>query len=852
MSLYGALNSGVSGLQAQSSAMGAISDNISNVNTVGYKGTDVAFSTLVTKQTSSHMYSAGGVQAKPTKGIDVQGLLSSTSISTDLGISGQGYFVVNEAPNPGNGDQWAYTRAGQFTVDNTGYLKNTSNMYIQGWALMPYDGTAGVETVKIDGVTYMKAYSNSNAETVYINDNIIDSQNLQPINVNQIGGSATPTQQINMGANLPADLEVGKSKDMSVLIYDSLGNASNIGFTYTKTSSNNWDVETSIPPGAAVNIQYSNSETIVDGEPDVYSAIGQLEFTKLPQNHSYIKMTDGADTNATTYVYEFTTDGTTSYVPQPGEKVVAVDISKSITINDALNSFNDEIEKTMSSAARFEVDKNRIVIKQSAAGEEVTIDASKSLEARQSATNPDPNTGIPSGTFKIPAIDDEIKNAAKINFDSTTAADYIGDTIVINNNIYEFTNGGPATVAGAIPVDVSSAISGANVNPNEVTNLFYAELVQTSQDPQRFQLSGKTIEINQSPNGSDVLINNGNTETLRFTSNTQADYDGETIVIDGQTFTLTSTPALPVDPNEVDISAVDWTSATAQEQVMAALKGTIDNHPVITDSSRFQVKGDTMITGDTLIGAISMGAGFTNNQGITGVGANVISGRGKSDGAVTMSDINGMLVLGDTFTFNGTPDAQVGSKIPGIQFNADGTPKNINVDNMSIIWANGAQNMDSSPNAGEVIKLDFGSSGNADGFTQLSGDFSVNFIKQDGAQFGNYTGVTIGANGVVTALFDNGERKPISIIPLATFANPNGMEAQSGNSFIATDEFGAPQLNTAGTNGAGSINSGTLEQSTVDLGEEFTSMITTQRAYSASARIITTADEMLEELVRLK
>ena len=125
MSIFGAMQSGISALASQSSSMGAISDNIANVNTVGYKSNSVAFSTLVTKQSSSSLYSPGGVQSKPKQSISAQGLLSATSNSTDVAISGSGYFVVNQAANPGEGDLWAYTRAGSFSVDENGYLKNT-------------------------------------------------------------------------------------------------------------------------------------------------------------------------------------------------------------------------------------------------------------------------------------------------------------------------------------------------------------------------------------------------------------------------------------------------------------------------------------------------------------------------------------------------------------------------------------------------------------------------------------------------------------------------------------------------------------------------------------------------------
>ncbi len=114
MTLFGALTSGVSGLTAQSSAIGAISDNITNVNTIGYKGTQVDFQTLVTVQTSGTFYSAGGVQSKPRQDTGVQGLLQSSTSQTDIAISGSGFFVVNESNAPTLSNEFLFTRAGSF------------------------------------------------------------------------------------------------------------------------------------------------------------------------------------------------------------------------------------------------------------------------------------------------------------------------------------------------------------------------------------------------------------------------------------------------------------------------------------------------------------------------------------------------------------------------------------------------------------------------------------------------------------------------------------------------------------------------------------------------------------------
>jgi flagellar hook protein FlgE len=151
-----------------------------------------------------------------------------------------------------------------------------------------------------------------------------------------------------------------------------------------------------------------------------------------------------------------------------------------------------------------------------------------------------------------------------------------------------------------------------------------------------------------------------------------------------------------------------------------------------------------------------------------------------------------------------------------------------------------------------TITLDLGSIAGTDGLTQFAGDFTISNIDQDGVRFGNYTGITISDAGIVTALFDNGQRQDIFQLPLGMFRNPNGLESKTGNVYLETNRSGNFQLNLAGNGGAGDIAPAALESSTVDLAEEFTKMIITQRAYSANTKVITTADDMLEELIRVK
>lgn len=184
-----------------------------------------------------------------------------------------------------------------------------------------------------------------------------------------------------------------------------------------------------------------------------------------------------------------------------------------------------------------------------------------------------------------------------------------------------------------------------------------------------------------------------------------------------------------------------------------------------------------------------------------------------------------------------------------MRFNADGSLDAAGSDPALFsafdpVWTGGA--------GSEPISLAIGSDGDVDGLTQFDSESALISRSVDGALFGNVTGVEIGEDGTVNALFDNGLSRTVYRIPLTTFQNPDGLLRLPGNAYGASDFSGDYSLVGAGTGGSGRIVPGALEASTVDLAAEFTNMITVQRAYSASTRIISTADEMLQELTQLR
>lgn len=152
----------------------------------------------------------------------------------------------------------------------------------------------------------------------------------------------------------------------------------------------------------------------------------------------------------------------------------------------------------------------------------------------------------------------------------------------------------------------------------------------------------------------------------------------------------------------------------------------------------------------------------------------------------------------------------------------------------------------------QTITMALGAPDSFDGLTQFSGDYTPMTVEADGSESGTLTRVEFDEFGDVWGVFDNGTRKALYAIPLATFANPNGLETSNNSTFHVSNTSGSFYLGAAGSGETGTLTSGGVESANVDIAEELTSLIQRQRAYSSNAKIITTADEMLNETVNLK
>lgn len=250
MSITSAFNAGVSGLRGQGVKLATISDNIANSSTVGYKRRDVSFATLVLGGSQQNAYSAGGAIGQTRTEISREGSLVGSSATTDLAISGRGFFVVGDQADPQNGNNgFGLTRAGAFAPDAEGFLRNPSGQYLQGFALNP-DGTFAAGAPSFDS----------------FND-------LETVNIANLGFNGDPTTEISFNANLPAQLPGTVPAPgplvTSVEYFDELGASQRVTLEWQPGAvANEWTLSLYNGPDTASPLLASDAVTFNGGGPN--------------------------------------------------------------------------------------------------------------------------------------------------------------------------------------------------------------------------------------------------------------------------------------------------------------------------------------------------------------------------------------------------------------------------------------------------------------------------------------------------------------------------------------------------------------------------------------------------------
>jgi flagellar hook protein FlgE len=251
MSLFGAIDTAISGLTAQSASFGNISEDVANSQTVGFKRVDTSFIDYLTTSTATNN-EPGAVVAQPEYVNNVQGSITQTDNPLGMAIAGQGFFAVSQPIGVLNGvptfnPQQFYTRAGDFSMNASGFLVNSAGQYLNGWTVNPATGVA-------------------------------DQNALVPIQVSQSTYNPVATSNVTLSANLPATPTAGTATAASPLssqitVYDALGTAHTVTLNWSQNASNDWNVQVSVPD--------STTGTTDAGTADVQ--FGTLSGNAVPQ-----------------------------------------------------------------------------------------------------------------------------------------------------------------------------------------------------------------------------------------------------------------------------------------------------------------------------------------------------------------------------------------------------------------------------------------------------------------------------------------------------------------------------------------------------------------------------------------
>lgn len=231
-SLFGALDTAVSGLSSQSAAFSNISDNVANSQTTGYKDINTTFDDYLTTSTAS-TNDSGFVGAKPQYENDVQGNITASTNPLSLAISGNGFFQVTQEQSDATqatvlSSQPEYTRNGDFSLDKNGYLVNDVGQVLNGYNIDPATGVLNQTTVS-------------------------------PIAINQTAFAPVATQNVTLNANLPATPTTGTATAASPLasqvnVYDADGTMHTLALNWVQNSANNWTVSISAPDSTPTSL----------------------------------------------------------------------------------------------------------------------------------------------------------------------------------------------------------------------------------------------------------------------------------------------------------------------------------------------------------------------------------------------------------------------------------------------------------------------------------------------------------------------------------------------------------------------------------------------------------------------
>ncbi|ENB6313841.1 flagellar hook protein FlgE [Campylobacter coli] len=845
--------SGVSGLQAHQVAMDVEGNNISNVNTTGFKYSRADFGTMFSQTVkiataptdgrggSNPLQIGLGVSVSSTTRIHSQGSVQTTDKNTDVAINGDGFFMVSD-----DGGLTNYlTRSGDFKLDAYGNFVNNAGFVVQGWNInwdnQTIDSSRSPQNIFIDpGMHIPAAKSTEVAIKANLNSGLnigTSSRNLYALD--SVHGWNTKTQRAE-DENDTGTTQFYTTSKNAVEVTEkgvdagSLFNANGTGLNLREgqgiwVSYADAKFTTDRANGANVfdpNLTVAQQNNVIFwGNKDI-SVTLDINLNGVRIQNDNIRSLD----EAIAYINTFTAPTDT----RDGTGVKAVKKAD----GSGIEFVNDNADGTTDNMKNIDLTVNV----GNSAGERNTI-------------NYDANTGVfsPQGGNLTTAQNDTdwIAGAAQVgqpqNVKVVTAHKYIYSSNPVTIPPMINPDGGPAFQPnnGNRPTDPASAnywdaIQGSLKNTTERTFRTTEDLRELLQRDARYGVDY---------NGSGIIDN----ATPTFDAN-DINQAVKVVVTENGNFAISNANETSTIPANAGAGA---NAATTNPKNMSFnitaysnKQGTVSTNDAFTKI--FKAFDGPLVIGNQIkeseqlkLSAFSAGLEIYDSLGSKHtLEVQFVKQSTTQDGG---NEWQMIIRVPEPAEINTTGEGPTNIIVGTARFNNDGSLANYTPKTINFSPNNGA-----APN--QQIKLSFGTSGSNDGLVSSNSASTLTGQATDGYTSGNLKpdAIRVDDKGNILGEFTNGKTFAVAKIAMASVANNSGLEEIGGNLFKVTANSGNIVVGEAGTGGRGEMKTSALEMSNVDLSRSLTELIIIQRGYQANSKTISTSDQMLQTLIQLK
>jgi flagellar hook-basal body protein len=904
MGIFGALQSAVSGLKAQSHAMENISGNIANSQTIGYKRIDTSFVDMIPDAPVKQQI-AGAVSSFSRSMNTLRGDIQNADTETYMALNGSGFFVVDKADGSGG---TFYTRRGDFDIDRNGYLVNGA-----GYRLTGLDMNNGVVTgsvaqaIKIDN-SFLPARRSTNIDyqlnlpqvpktSSYVSTTP-GSELFKPWNYSNVQGSpAYPRTPAAGGITLPATTPAygfgatvnGSAAASTVVSDNDRLNVTVGGVTYGvrfNTNGVSTPAATLVSASAGTNAALATTNiNIANADIAALAADGSLTINGTSVGFSTPTYTANA-AGLEAAVQAFFPSATVAY--DAGTGVLTVTHAAGVRPADTAAggsgvTLGSATAGTVLSAASTVVGINR--------NELATLRAAGNLNI-----NGTPISGFTGAGPATPAALEAAVQAAfptaTVGYDATTgqlsityaAGARAADTAVTGSGMEISSGGTIQAMLGDLQTKLRTLTGDADMTVGMRNGRVAVLMGETSTASLAFTtdrmgtISGDIMGLSlvtDTASGSDVTadkalaslwVDHGDTLSIKVGNTTRTyrlDTTGTLAIGAGETrINATGTVADMLAAIEADLKANGGPGASNVDvdlvggRLNVSFSGNYTHDVSITGNAanKLQINGNYNAVSGSVDNILSADNDRFISESISGGGITLYSSTGEPVNVqmrwAKLTSETGAETWGLFYASDSRPGASVAwTKL------ADYTYDNGVLSSVApaggVATATGTElvtisNLTINGTSLGQITLNHGMKGMTQ-FADNSGAASTTALKQNGFGAGEFISVGISDEGRVVASYTNGETREVAQIVTASFNNANALKRGDGGTYTATTESGEPIIDQSGSGIVGS----STEASNTDISEEFTKLIVTQQAYSANTKIVTAADEMLKEALNM-